>query len=100
MQSFPKELAQANSSVWEWDPSGWDWPFTLLRFVKIDWFMGGQEDMNFVKFMLLNSPALQSMTIKVDESFSGGTYSTTENEMLKKMLRFKRASREAEINVR
>ena len=55
--------------------------------------------MNFIKFMLLISPALQRMTIKLGRQCSNGDYNLS-FDMFKKMLSFKRASTEAEIDVR
>lgn len=64
--------------------------FTQLRFVKIAGIFGGPRELNFISFLLANSPMLERMTVK-PASQDGGW------ELLKELLRFRRASVHAEI---
>ncbi|KAK2994808.1 hypothetical protein RJ640_021040 [Escallonia rubra] len=65
-------------------------PFNQLRLVKIAGISGGSRELNFINFLLANSPALEMMTVK-PASTNGGW------ELLKELLRFRRASVQAEI---
>ncbi|KAK9927740.1 hypothetical protein M0R45_024909 [Rubus argutus] len=61
-----------------------------LRLVKIADFRGIKAELDFIRFLLLSSPVLESMTVKpISENGS--------SEILKKLVRFKRASVDAEI---
>jgi hypothetical protein len=61
-----------------------------LRLVKIADFHGTKAELDFIRFLLLSSPLLESMTVKpISEDGS--------SEILKKLVRFKRASVDAEI---
>ncbi|KAK3038155.1 hypothetical protein RJ639_029609 [Escallonia herrerae] len=65
-------------------------PFNQLRLVKIAGISGGSRELNFINFLLANSPALEMMTVK-PASTNGGW------ELLKELLRFRRASVQVEI---
>ncbi|CAH9144790.1 unnamed protein product [Cuscuta epithymum] len=64
--------------------------FKRLREVKISGISGFRQELNFIKLILGNSPDLETMTIK--PSSSDGAW-----EMLKQLLRYRRASVQAEI---
>ncbi|KAI7744656.1 hypothetical protein M8C21_006437 [Ambrosia artemisiifolia] len=64
--------------------------FTQLRFVKIAGIFGVPRELNFINFLLANSPMLERMTVK-PASQDGGW------DLLKELLRFRRASVHAEI---
>uniref|UniRef100_A0A3Q7GAT3 F-box domain-containing protein n=1 Tax=Solanum lycopersicum TaxID=4081 RepID=A0A3Q7GAT3_SOLLC len=64
--------------------------FNQLRHVKIAGITGLKQELNFVNFLLSNSPVLERMTVK-PASVDGAW------EMLKELLRFRRASVQAEI---
>ncbi|KAK4481476.1 hypothetical protein RD792_012376 [Penstemon davidsonii] len=64
--------------------------FNQLQLVKIVGITGSKKELNFIKFMLSNSPVLERMTVK-PASTDGGW------ELLKELLRFRRASMHAEI---
>ncbi|KAJ4953279.1 hypothetical protein NE237_030111 [Protea cynaroides] len=65
--------------------------FNKLRVVKISKFLGREIELEFIKFILANSPVLETMNI------SPATNGVDEVLMLKELLRFKRASPQAEI---
>lgn len=64
--------------------------FNQLRFVKIAGILGVARELNFINFLLANSPILERMTVK-PASQDGGW------ELLKELLRFRRSSVHAEI---
>ncbi|KAL4566304.1 hypothetical protein LXL04_030418 [Taraxacum kok-saghyz] len=64
--------------------------FNQLRFVKIAGIFGSPRELNFINFLLANSPILERMTVK-PASPDGGW------ELLKELLRFRRSSVHAEI---
>ncbi|KAA8537679.1 hypothetical protein F0562_027331 [Nyssa sinensis] len=64
--------------------------FNQLRLVKIAGISGLRCEMDFIKFVLANSPVLERMTVKPASSDGGW-------ELLKELLRFRRASVLAEI---
>lgn len=65
-------------------------PFYQLRLVKIVGISGIKQELSFINFILLNAPVLEKMTVK-PTSADGGW------ELVKKLLRFRRASMNAEI---
>lgn len=64
--------------------------FNQLRNVKIAGISGLKQELNFINFLLANSPVLERMTVK-PASVDGAW------EMLKELLRFRRASVQAEV---
>ncbi|XP_031118905.1 F-box/FBD/LRR-repeat protein At1g13570-like [Ipomoea triloba] len=64
--------------------------FNRLHVVKISAISGFRQELNFIKFLLGSSPVLESMTIK-PASIDGAW------DMLKELLRYRRASVQAEI---
>lgn len=65
-------------------------PFNQLQLVKMVGISYAKQELKFVNFLLANSPVLEKMTIKPVSS-NGGC------ELLKELLRFRRASVLAEI---
>jgi hypothetical protein len=63
--------------------------YTQLRLVKITDISGVQAELDFIKFLLLSSPALERITIKPSVNCS--------SELVKELLRFRRLSMLAEI---
>ncbi|GFQ04216.1 F-box/FBD/LRR-repeat protein at1g13570 [Phtheirospermum japonicum] len=64
--------------------------FNRLRVIKIVGISGLKQELNFINFMLANAPVLERMTVKPASMDSGW-------ELLKELLRFRRASTFAEI---
>ncbi|XP_059635116.1 F-box/FBD/LRR-repeat protein At1g13570-like [Cornus florida] len=77
-----------DASFWEEDSN--NCPLNQLRLVKIACISGVRCEMDFINYLLANSPVLERMTVK-PASNDGGW------EMLKELLRFRRASVQAEI---
>ena len=65
-------------------------PFNQLQLVKLVGISYAKQELNFVNFLLANSPVLEKMTIKPAAAIGGC-------ELLKELLRFRRASVRAEI---
>ncbi|CAK9178572.1 unnamed protein product [Ilex paraguariensis] len=65
-------------------------PFNQLQLVKIAGISGGRQELDFINFLLANSPVLERMTIK-PAALDGAL------ELLKELLRLRRASVRAEI---
>ncbi|GER37611.1 F-box/FBD/LRR-repeat protein [Striga asiatica] len=67
-------------------------PFTRLRLIKIVGISGTRQELDFVSSLLANAPVLEKMTVELEpESMD------CERELLKELLRFRRASTFAEI---
>ncbi|EYU45097.1 hypothetical protein ABFS83_03G059900 [Erythranthe nasuta] len=64
--------------------------FSQLRLIKIIGISGIKQELNFINFLLLNTPVLEKMTVKPASTDSGW-------ELVKELLRFRRASMFAEI---
>ncbi|XP_015972638.1 F-box/FBD/LRR-repeat protein At1g13570 [Arachis duranensis] len=64
-------------------------PIMQLRHVRIDGVSGTKPELDFISFLLLYSPVLERMTVK---PVSSGV-----TELMKELLRFRRASGRAEI---
>lgn len=73
-----------------WEVDHWTSLFSQLRMVKIVGISGIRSELEFIKFVLSNSPVLETMTIK-PASLEGGW------DLIKELLRFRRASARAEI---
>ena len=69
-------------------------PFNQLRFVKIAGISGLRQELNFIKFLLANSPVLEKMTVKPGSTDGGWELL---KELMKELLRFRRASVQAQI---
>lgn len=64
--------------------------FNQMRLVKISGISGVRREMNFINFLLASSPLLERMTVK--PASADGAW-----ELLKELVRFRRASVQAEI---
>lgn len=73
-----------------WEVDHWNSMFSQLRIVKILGISGIRSELEFINFVLSNSPVLERMTIK-PASPEGGW------DLVKELLRFRRASVRAEI---
>ncbi|XP_038715721.1 F-box/FBD/LRR-repeat protein At1g13570-like isoform X2 [Tripterygium wilfordii] len=73
-----------------WVQDHWKCHLEHLRLVKIVGISGVRYELDFIRFMLLSSPALERMTIKPASSDGGW-------DLMKELLRFRRASVQAEI---
>ncbi|XP_004292704.1 PREDICTED: F-box/FBD/LRR-repeat protein At1g13570-like [Fragaria vesca subsp. vesca] len=71
------------------------WSFTQLRHVKITGFSCVEADLNFISFLLLSSPMLETMT--VDARHYQLDVDIEPLDLAKKLLRLKRASTNLEV---
>lgn len=65
-------------------------PMNQLRFVKVVGIVGDRSELEFINFLLTNSPVLEKMTVKPVSNDKG-------YDVLKELVRFRRASVRAEI---
>lgn len=68
--------------------------FNQLQIVKVAGISGLKQELNFIKFLLANSPVLEKMTIKPASNEAGWE---PIKELMKELLRFRRASVQAQI---
>ncbi|CAI9116648.1 OLC1v1017846C1 [Oldenlandia corymbosa var. corymbosa] len=94
MLARPEELNGARISINVLEEDYEICPFNQLRFVKIAGISGLKQELNFIKFLLANSPVLEKMTVK-PTSIEGGWESL--KELMKELLSFRRASVQAQI---
>lgn len=89
LQARPEEQATARTSgnIMEDFQS---FPFNQLRLIKIVGISGVTQELSFISFLLANSPVLERMTVKPASVDSGW-------DLVKELLRFRRASVFAEI---
>ncbi|WCJ35310.1 F-box/RNI-like superfamily protein [Euphorbia peplus] len=80
--------AKAVTNLWEGDQ--WNNLFSQLRIAKIVGINGFKPELDFIEFLLSNSPVLERMTVKPGSDDG-------ERELLKELLRFQRASIHARI---
>lgn len=91
MQARPEEQHNATvTPAYCWEDEYWNCPVMQLRSVKADGISGTKPELDFISFLLLYSPLLERMTVRPASS-NGGT------ELMKELLRFRRASGRAEI---
>ncbi|CAI0465506.1 unnamed protein product [Linum tenue] len=90
MLARPEEQSGGRTMNSSWEDEHWTNLLLQLRSVKIVGISGVQAELDCIKFLLSNSPALERMTIK-PISVDGGW------DLLKELLRFRRASVLAEI---
>ncbi|XP_057503193.1 F-box/FBD/LRR-repeat protein At1g13570-like isoform X1 [Actinidia eriantha] len=83
-QMFPERVKNI------WLEEYYDCPFNQLRLVKVAGIFGVRCEMDFINFLLANSPVLERMTVKPASNDRGW-------ELLKELVRFRRASVRAEI---
>lgn len=72
-----------------WDDVYSDWPVMRVRHVRIDGISGIKPELDFISFILLYSPVLERMTVKPALNASP--------ELVKELLRLRRASGRAEV---
>lgn len=90
LQARPEEqatIARTSANVVENFPS---FPFNQLRLIKIVGVSGIKQELNFINFLLANASVLERMTVKPVSTDSGW-------DLVKELLRFRRASMFAEI---
>ncbi|KAG5542241.1 hypothetical protein RHGRI_021943 [Rhododendron griersonianum] len=73
-----------------WEEDYYNCPFNQLRLVKVVGIFGVRCELDFINFLLANSPVLERMTVKPASNEIGW-------ELLKELVRFRRASVRAEI---
>lgn len=89
MQARPEEQTVQITHTYSWEDVYFACPEMHLRNVKIDGISGTKPELDFINFLLLYSPVLQRITVK--------PVSNIGTELMKELLRFRRASRQAEI---
>ncbi|WRX31228.1 FBD domain - like 6 [Theobroma cacao] len=90
MLARPEEQNTVERSSNFWEDDHWSSLFAHLRLVKVSGISGVKSEMDFIKFLLSNSPVLERLTVK-PASQDG------EWELMKELLRFRRASIYAEV---
>ncbi|XP_039049966.1 F-box/FBD/LRR-repeat protein At1g13570-like [Hibiscus syriacus] len=68
-----------------WEDDHWSSLFGHLRLVTVSDITGVKTEMDFLKFLLSNSPVLERLTLKPASQGCGW-------ELMKELLRFRRAS--------
>lgn len=90
LQARPEEAAtnaRTAANIGENFPS---FSFNQLRLIKIVGISGIKQELNFINFLLTNASVLERMTVR-PASMDGGW------ELMRELLRFRRASIFAEI---
>lgn len=72
-----------------WEDVYLDWPVMRVQHVRIEGISGIKPELDFINFLLLYSPVLERMTVK--------PVSNAGPELVKELLRFRRASGRAEV---
>ncbi|KAJ6320769.1 hypothetical protein OIU78_016042 [Salix suchowensis] len=90
MLGRPEEKAVVGPLTGLWGNDNWKSLFGQLRQVKIAGISGTRSELDCIKFLLSNSPVLEQMTVRPAPN-EGGL------EMVKELLRFRRASTRAEV---
>ncbi|KAB5526781.1 hypothetical protein DKX38_020628 [Salix brachista] len=90
MLGRPEEQAAVGPLADFWGDDHWKCLFGQLRLVKIAGISGIGSELDCIKFLLSNSPVLEQMTVKPASSEGGW-------ELVKELLRFRRASIQAEV---
>ncbi|TKY57754.1 F-box/FBD/LRR-repeat protein [Spatholobus suberectus] len=85
----PEEQTVLLTHTYCWEDVYFTCPVMQLRYVKIDCISGIKPELDFINFLLLYSPVLERMTVK--------PVSNAGLELMKELLRFRRASGRAEI---
>lgn len=86
----PEEQSGSGSGANSWKKDCSSYLFNQLRLIKIVGILGLSCEMDFINFLLGNSPVLDKMTVKPASNDRGW-------ELLKELARFRRASVRAEI---
>ncbi|XWS21106.1 hypothetical protein CRYUN_Cryun30bG0026900 [Craigia yunnanensis] len=90
MLARPEEQISTERSTNFCEDDHWSSLFAHLRMVKVSGISGVKSEMDFIKFLLSNSPVLERLTVK-PASQDG------DRELMKELLRFRRASIYAEV---
>uniref|UniRef100_A0A2P2ILD8 Ubiquitin-protein ligase n=1 Tax=Rhizophora mucronata TaxID=61149 RepID=A0A2P2ILD8_RHIMU len=90
MLARPEEQSTTGTLTDFWEDDHGNSLFGQLRIARIVGISGVKSELDFINFLLLNSPVLERMTVK-PASVNGGW------EFIKQLLRFRRASVQAEI---
>ncbi|EEF52517.1 F-box/FBD/LRR-repeat protein At1g13570 [Ricinus communis] len=90
MLARPEEQTSLGTITNFWEDDHWNNLFGQLRLVRIVGISGIRCELDFMNFLLSNSPVLERMTVKPASSDGGW-------ELIKELLRFRRASARAEI---
>lgn len=85
----PEEQTVLLTHTYCWEDVYFSCPVMQLRYVKIDGISGIKPELDFINFLLLHSPVLERMTVK--------PVANVGLELMKELLRFRRASGQAEI---
>ncbi|KAK7291158.1 hypothetical protein RIF29_06082 [Crotalaria pallida] len=85
----PEEQSVVSTQTYSWEDGYRSCPVMQLRHVRIDGISGIKPELDFISFLLLYSPMLEGMTVK--PALIEGS------ELMKELLRFRRASGRAEI---
>ncbi|CAL2233402.1 unnamed protein product [Prunus armeniaca] len=85
----PEDTTCAGTVNFQLDDN-WNGPIARLRRVKINGIAGTKPELEFIRLLLLGSPALEKMTVKPASVTCGW-------EIVKKLLQYRRASVCAEI---
>lgn len=90
MLARPEEQTLLETSTTLWKKEHWNYNFAHLRVVKLTGISGVGPQLDFINFLLAYSPVLEKMTVK--PASGDGAW-----ELIKDLLRFRRASVRAEI---
>lgn len=90
MLARPEEQTLLETSTTLWKKEHWNYSFAHLRVVKLTGISGVGPQLDFINFLLAYSPVLEKMTVK--PASGDGAW-----ELIKDLLRFRRASVRAEI---
>ncbi|KAJ1393207.1 Leucine-rich repeat 2 [Sesbania bispinosa] len=85
----PEEQTVLSTHTYCWEDVYLDFPDLPLRYVRIDGISGIKPELDFIRFLLLHSPVLERMNVKPVLNVG--------SELTKELLRFRRASGQAEI---
>ncbi|XP_062022448.1 F-box/FBD/LRR-repeat protein At1g13570-like [Rosa rugosa] len=86
-------------AVNSWLDNNWSCSVTQLRHVKIQRISGVEAELDFIRFLLISSPVLETMTVVPDAADENPHLVVLQNslDIVKKLLRFRRASPNLEI---
>ncbi|KAK9023231.1 hypothetical protein V6N11_003456 [Hibiscus sabdariffa] len=90
MSARPEEQISVERSNNFWEDDHWSSLFVHLRLVTVSGISGVKSEMDFLKFLLSNSPVLERLTLKPE-------HQEDECALMKELLRFRRASIYAEV---
>lgn len=94
MQARPEEPTALRVGAYGIEDNIENFSFNQLRVVKIAGVTCLKQELNFIKFVLANSPVLEKMTVK--PAALDGSWEMLK-ELLRELLTFRRASVRAQI---